>query len=350
MIAATEGPPGAVVAHFAPETAHLQWHRVAAGFSGAVVWRGDDKAGAPQLAVKGWPPDTPPERVAQVHRWQARAAHLSFVPALVRGKRGFTSIPSDGRLWEACRWMPGAPRPAPTLPEVQAACAAVAQLHLAWPAEALKRPCRGVVGRLELLLADPPRFASGGPLPRVAPELDPLLNEAARVVARLAEPVAAALRPWAAWPLSERPCVRDLRAEHVLFRDGRVTGIVDFGATALDNPACDLARLLSDFDTAALDLFDEGLRAYRESGGPLDAPDELVRLLAAAGVVGSALGWLVRVFVRHEPLTRPAAVAERLAGLLKKIERIRPFAPISEAHVAPSEFPARSAEMTVAEI
>ncbi|HEY1188264.1 MAG TPA: aminoglycoside phosphotransferase family protein [Gemmata sp.] len=329
MVPAPEGPPDAVVAHFAPSTTRLTWHRAPGGFSGAAVWRGDDSTGAPRVAVKGWPTNTPPERVARAHLWLARAAPLPFVPAVFAGVRGLTAVLADGRLWDASKWMPGAPHPAPAAGHIRAACEAVAQLHLTWPAEPAERPCRGVAGRLEALLTHGPHFAGGRALPHIGPELDSLLQRSARAVARLAGPAVATLRPWEARPVSARPCVRDLRAEHVLFHEGRVTGIVDYGAMGFDNPAADLARLLGDWAGTDPELFGEGLRAYRRAGGPLDVPDEFVRLLAWTGTVCSVLGWLVRIVVRREPVTRPAEVAIRLGEVLVRAERVTHLAPIS---------------------
>jgi Ser/Thr protein kinase RdoA (MazF antagonist) len=112
-----------------------------------------------------------------------------------------------------------------------------------------------------------------------------------------------------------QPCVRDLRAEHVLFEGGGVTGIIDFGAAAVDHPAVDLARLLGDY---ALDeaIFRAGLRAYSQFRSAPEVTEEFVRLLARAGAVCSILRWLVRLVVQGETISDPARICERLARLL----------------------------------
>ncbi|MGY1822949.1 phosphotransferase [Geodermatophilus sp. SYSU D00079] len=51
----------------------------------------------------------------------------------------------------------------------------------------------------------------------------------------------------------------DLGAEHVLERDGRLTGVIDWSDAAVTDPALDLARLYRDFGPAFLS---EALRAY----------------------------------------------------------------------------------------
>lgn len=101
-----------------------------------------------------------------------------------------------------------------------------------------------------------------------------------------------------------------------------MTGIVDYGAMAVDTPAGDLGRLLGDFSDTAPNLFDEGLSAYRRAGGPLDVPDEFVRRLATTGALCSLLGWLVRLFVLREPVTAPDLVAQRINLLLARVERL----------------------------
>jgi homoserine kinase type II len=299
-------PPPAVLAAYAPALDGLRWAPVGGGFSGAAVWRGGD------FALKAWPPGFDPDRLARVHAWTARAAHLPFVPAGVptADRRTFTG--HAGRLWDVTRWLPGTPLADPTTAEVEAACAAVAQLHAAWPVEA-HGPSPGALNRLRVL----GEFRPVPPPPGLSDELARLVPRAVAAVASAAPHAAAALRPWEGVALPLRPCVRDLRAEHVLFTGPAVTGVVDYGAMALDHPAVDLARLLGDY--GAEDRFAAGQRAYRAAGGRLDAPDEFVRALDRAGAVCSVVGWLVRLAGGHIS-TDPAAVAARLRRLTARAE------------------------------
>jgi hypothetical protein len=142
-------PPFPALAHFAPHARGLTWVRASGGFSGACVWRGDDR-GTPRVALKAWPPETPPDRLAQIHRWVAAARHLPFVPEVLAGVGGDALFLDANRVWDCCRWLPGAPREAPTAGEVAAACEAVARLHAAWAGVAPPRrgPCPGVRKRV----------------------------------------------------------------------------------------------------------------------------------------------------------------------------------------------------------
>lgn len=318
---ATEAPPRAALEHFGPATAGLTWRRAPGGFSGSAVWRGDDPSGAPRVALKGWPPQVTAERVREVHGWLARAAHLPFVPVPFVGARGVTAVTADERLWDACPWVPGAALAAPTAADVGAACEAVARLHLVWPAQPA-RPCAAVAARLQMLTDHRALYAPGAAVPSQHPGLIPLLARAAGAVRRGAGAAVAALNTWVARPVGARPCVRDLRGEHVLFHEGRVVGIVDYGAMAVDTPAGDLARLLSDYAGSDPAFFDDGLRAYRAAGGPLGAPDELVRVLAGTGALCSLLGWLVRLHAGGESSPDSAAVAARIEHLLAAAGRL----------------------------
>jgi homoserine kinase type II len=153
----------------------------------------------------------------------------------------------------------------------------------------------------------------------VSPELDPLLRHAVGVAARAAPRAVEALRVWEHREFLLHPCVRDLRGEHVLLSAGVVTGIIDYGAAAVDHAATDLARLLPDFagDTS---LFAAGLNAYRAARPAFDAPDDFVRLLADTGAVCSVLGWLVRLVMRREPVADEGAIASRVTQLLASTE------------------------------
>jgi homoserine kinase type II len=252
------------------------------------------------------------------------ARHLPFVPEVLTGAGGHPAFFESDRAWDCCRWLPGEPRPAPTPEEVAAACEAVARLHDAWAALATSRgPCPGVRNRLRVL-AENESLLRAGPdaLPPVAPELDPLLRRAVAVAGRFAPLAIAALRPWENREGALQTCVRDLRGEHVLFSAGAVTGIIDFGAAAVDHSAVDLARLLTDLAGVDSALFTAGLNAYRTARPAFDAADHFVKLLAETGTVCSVLGWLVRLVARREPFSDTGAIATRLALLVDRAESI----------------------------
>jgi homoserine kinase type II len=311
-----------VLSRYRPALDGLRWVHVSGGFSGAEVWRGDDDTDSPLFALKAWPEGFTASRLAEIHTQTARAAHLPFIPRVLPTTSGTTFAEDAGRVWDVTRWMPGEPRESPSVIEVGAACAAVARLHAVWHVPAPPGPCPGVLNRLRILgdwLAHP-----AVSLPNTVPaELRALLQKAAEDVAAVGPRARRALQPWATVRLPLQPCVRDLRGEHVLFRDTEATGIVDFGALAHDYPGVDLARLLGDFAEADEGQFARGLAAYRAAGGMLDEPDDFVRLLSECGTVCSVIGWLVRAVAGPNSVAEVVAAQARVARLLARMTRFR---------------------------
>jgi aminoglycoside phosphotransferase (APT) family kinase protein len=252
------------------------------------------------------------------------AAHLPFVPGVLRTPGGGTFVSEAGRVWDVTRWKPGAPRESPTLAEIEAAAVAAARLHAAWPVSN-HGPCPGVLNRLRMLGEWTARPAAPDEFRQLPEEIRSLLRRAGAIASALAPQASRALRPWAGRSLPLRACLRDLRGDHVLFTGAEVTGIIDYGATAEDHPAVDLARLLGDFAGEDDGRFAAGLRAYRETGGLFDVPEEFARLLDRTGVVCSVLGWMRRLLVERRTYADTSAVARRLGGLLARSERVSDF-------------------------
>jgi Ser/Thr protein kinase RdoA (MazF antagonist) len=298
------------------------WTPVSGGFSGAEVWRGDGATG-PELALKAWPVDVTPARLGDVHAHVAMAAHLPFVPQVVRTVTGASLVWDGRRCWDLTRWAPGTATEAPSVAEAGSAGAAVARLHRAWPA-AGTGPCPGAANRLRALADFRERLGKSVPArPPVQDGQIPLVRRAWGLVAATADRCERALAPWAAERVRLSPCVRDLRAEHVLFTRGAVTGLIDFGALAVDHPAVDLARYLGDLDDDGGDRTGAFLTAYRTEA-PLDVPDEYVTLLARTGTVCSLVGWLVRLVAERRTFADETAVTRRLVRLVERVERFAP--------------------------
>ena len=99
-----------------------------------------------------------------------------------------------------------------------------------------------------------------------------------------------------------------------------MTGILDFGAAAMDYPGVDLARLLGDLAGDDDAKFAAGLTAYRSAGGILDEDDQFVRLLERSGAVCSVIGWMFRLGKRLNMAEDAIAIRSRIATLLDRIE------------------------------
>jgi Ser/Thr protein kinase RdoA (MazF antagonist) len=312
--------PEPVLKLYGPIFQELNWVPVSGGFSGASVWRGDDAQGNPRFALKQWPAETAIARLAQIHGWMSDAAHLTFVPKLSSTTEGSAIAQHDERIWDATLWLTGDSRIPACKTEVESACAAVAEIHLAWSRYAGQSKSAGIQRRIDVLsqwLAKPSTRLSA-----FQASLDHLVQRAVNELGRIAPIALEALLPWENVPQIIQPCIRDLRAEHVLFVDERVSGIIDYGAMAVDTPVFDLARLLGDLVDDNEELFAQGLNAYRECRTTFVFSDRLVRLLDRVGVVCSLIGWLVRLS-NELPSLPTENIAKRLLHLIVRAEQFK---------------------------
>jgi homoserine kinase type II len=116
-----------------------------------------------------------------------------------------------------------------------------------------------------------------------------------------------------------QPCLRDARPEHLLFRGDRVTGLIDFGAMAIDSVAADLARLLGDWVGPDRVERATALEAYTAIR-PLE-PFELTLIDAIAGSTAllGAGHWVRWHYLERRSFRDPSAVAH---GIARGLERL----------------------------
>jgi Ser/Thr protein kinase RdoA (MazF antagonist) len=300
--------------------AHLQ--RVAGGFSGAAVWR------VGELCLRAWPESGPDsDRLQAIHRLmgQARAAGLDFVPAVLPSRAGGTRVEHAGRLWDLTAWMPGRAdfHDAPTPARLDAACTALARLHTAWarPVTA-SGPCPAVLRRLASA-RDWLDLVASGWRPAFA-DCDPVTPSARRaweLLRSLMPPLPVRLAPWAGVPLPLQPCLCDVWHAHVLFTGEAVTGVVDYGSVKVDHVAVDLARLLGGLVEGDARRTAAGLTAYARLRALTPREEELVGILDETGTVLAAANWLRWLYRDGHRFDNRAAVAERLARLVARLER-----------------------------
>jgi homoserine kinase type II len=286
------------------------------GFSGARLWRLAGAAGP--LCLRAWPAGQTPDRLAFIHRLtaHARAAGLTFVPGLFATRDGATRVEHAGRLWELQEWMPGAAdyHRRPTAARLEAACDALARLHVCWQAACDEDAgvCPAVLRRL-----------------RAAVEWRDLIRDGWRPPAppallRWMEAVPGLLGGWACreWPL--QPCVGDPWHENLLFDGDRLTGLVDYGAAKVDHPAADVARLLGSLAEDDSDGWTAGLRAYRRVRPFSDDEEALARALDVTGTAAAAALWLRWLYRGERALADRDAAGRRLATLLGRVQKWAP--------------------------
>ena len=269
------------------------------GYSGARFWKAVSAAGA--FCLRRWPKEHPTlQRLAFQHAVLGHAAQrITFVPLPVRLVQGETWIYATGHLWELSPWLPGVadffPQQQPE--KLNAAMIALAQFHEATadflPASAGPSPVAGQrLNVLDQAVRELPAFDSA--LAQLPPTEE--LGAAAREILTGFRSLHAKLRPdlvrAAGIETPLQPAIRDVHADHILFSENQVTGIIDFGALNTDSTAVDVARLLGSLagDDAQARII--GLTAYQTVAPLTPQQLELIRTLDRASVLLSGMNWL----------------------------------------------------------
>jgi Ser/Thr protein kinase RdoA (MazF antagonist) len=300
------------------------------GFSGARLWRGQSELG--DVCLRAWPPGGHSQgSLEQIHTLMTRArqAALTFVPLVYATREGQTCLMHAGRLWELVSWQPGKADYAvsPSVERLQAACAALAQLHEAWtPASPAYGPCPALARRLAKA-SEWLAFASKGrPIPLTGEDLDPLTRQVRRAwpfLLRLMPTVSDRLVPWQQRSFSWQPCLCDVWHDHLLFSGHRLTGLIDYGSVKMDHVAVDLARLLGSLHGDYRQGWQIGLAAYREIRALSAEEEALAQTLDQTGVILGAATWLLWLHRDGRVFENRAAAARRLETLLDRIEQWR---------------------------
>lgn len=313
----------------------------ASGFSGSRIWRITCPLG--EAALRRWPVETSTRRVQALHGLLATAirAGQGHLPAPIGRSNGETVWEARGRLWELATWRPGDPLAAggASLDALTAAMTALAQWHGALT------PAR--IGPIAPELADRATveaFLHSRPCPspafqrradewrRLRPRLDPGLATMANdplALARRTESIARALEPRIdSWtrrglqPIVPRVCLGDVRRAHVLFRDGMVTGIVDFEAVTLDTVARDLGRYLGEVAPDDPELRRAARQAHASLVGVDPAEDALAEILDTFGCLVASLRWFDWIFRPRPDSPDPVAGYGRWSEVVSRLEQV----------------------------
>ena len=330
----------AALGHWLPNPEQAQFCGLGEGssFSGAGLWRAEHDGRVyvlrrwPKAATKG----CHVTRICWLQRHLAEAGQpvASPLPLLEHPESlDFTKISVDRDVanWTLTPWLPGAAdywiSPRPT--KLKAALRTLAEIHLAaasYPVgdrAGLARTDRSPAlvrraDRLESL-----KSAEWAELNYHLAKTPPTVEratafEALELVQRSLGRLWHESLRWCDEPLPLQWVIRDVWHDHVLFTEDKVTGVIDFGAAAVDSPAGDVARLLGSLvgdDEAAWRV---GVEAY-QTKRPL-SPVELdaVRYFDASVTLLSAFNWV------HWLFRDPAALGPNVdrAAARRRLERL----------------------------
>lgn len=268
--------------------------RILGGLSGALVFRCKTPEG--QACLRGWPPGKPAgESLAEIqHALElAHQAGLTFVPRFLCGADGAKSQRCGSRVWELTEWMPGKADYVqyPSEERLINALAALAELHAVWRSTFTQRATSpacmqrlrmldGLQGaHLETMWLAACRSDRELKLVRETCEC---LTEQGRSIQRRLESIANAR-------ISLQYAIRDVWSDHVFFEGPNVTGVIDFGALRIDEPATDVARLLGSLEPHSEEHWKIGLDAYRRVNPEVDP--RRVQILDQASCLLSAIQW-----------------------------------------------------------
>lgn len=304
----------------------------AGGFSGAQFWKLQTAAGP--LCLRCWPADHPdPSRLTFIHRvlQQVAAARAVTVPVPIRSLAGTTFVEFADRLWQLEPWLPGRAdfEQRPNSSRLTAAMQTLAQFHAA--AENFSSdhpttgPSPGITARLkkvdawsderinQLLQA----IQTGK-----RAELLPVLQHVRNLITmyRAAAPdVRRALGALAQRDIPLQPCIRDIHDGHVLFQGDEVTGLIDFGSLDVDNPTCDVARLLGSLVGDDVTRRQGALIAYEELR-PITLNDRMmVRVWDRSTTLLSGMNWLEWIFLDRREFEDYEAISKRLGRICERL-------------------------------
>jgi len=295
------------------------------GFSGAALWHIDGSAGT--MCLRAWPTHETLPRLLFRHRLitMARQSGLLFVPAIFPTLDGVSVVEHAGRLWELTEWLPGRAdyHERPSATRLEAACTALAQLHMVWrnlPSTATG--CPAVQRRLTFLDEWHRLLRSGWHPLTVADASDPLwpiVERAWRVLPSAIERVPQRLQRWLGGQPRVQPCLCDLWHDHLLFEGERLTGLIDYGAVKVDHVAVDLSRMLGSLVGNDAADWEAGLQAYRRLAPLTAEEEELVHALDETGIVLGVANWLRWLYEEQRPFADRSAVARRLCDLVDRL-------------------------------
>jgi Ser/Thr protein kinase RdoA (MazF antagonist) len=307
----------------------------AGGMSGAQFWRLDSSRG--QLVLRRWPSEHPTADGLRLIHSVLRHVYrhgLTFVPVPLAASDGATFIDLDDHLWEVDPWLPGVAdfEQSPRVERLRAAMTALAQFHVAAfdysaarPHVPLHGPSPAIVGRLTRLR----ELQSGGIdalsdsiTDGVWPDLAPLARQFLAALPKAVPRAIVQLAPLAEIALPLQPSIRDIWSDHVLFDGDTVSGLIDFGAMAVETPAGDVARLLGSLVGDDKVGWREGLAAYSAIRPLSEHELSAVPAFDTSGTLLAGCNWIRWIYIDGREFGNRAQVLERFRRIATRLRNL----------------------------
>jgi Ser/Thr protein kinase RdoA (MazF antagonist) len=287
----------------------------AGGFSGAQLWRVETDAG--RHCLRAWPSRFADD-LPRIHGWMrsARESGVDFIAAIHPTRSGQSWCDAAATRWDLTSWIEGVAdfdvRPAHT--KLDAAVSKLAQLHTVWnrfqvppaPSSIVARRVDAAKHWIDRPLIGFP--SNGGEIRDLRKLLDGLIVQ---IPIRLAR--------WLERDLPLQPCHGDLWRRHVLFREDRFQGFIDFGNAAIDHVSVDLARLLGSMAGDDPAAFKRAIDTYARFAFWRPDWEDLVRCLDFSGTILGAANWLRWLYVDRRRFENPSDAWQRFHELVARI-------------------------------
>lgn len=322
---------------------------VTGGFSGAVIWRVSMQDDAPRhdalshedaqqrdLCLRRWPQSHPSlTGLLAIHGLLQHVADTGYdiVPVPLATRRGETHVVLEDHLWELAPWMPGEASLAsePTDAKLSAAMQTLARFHQAaqtysFEGDAARMaPSPGLQQRLDMI-----QSLQQGELQQLwlatrtaeASDLRELAFELLEGIGHSLDAVASYLQQIVEVALPLQWCLRDVRHDHVLFTGDEVSGLLDFGAVAVDSVAGDLARLLGSIVNDHPESWQAGIDAYDRQRPLSTAEFRAIVGFDQGGLVCSATNWVRWLFVEGRSFPQIHALHDQLIWLRDRLQTL----------------------------
>lgn len=319
--------------------------RLQAGMSGGTVAHCQAEDGR-QYALKRWPSSIPRSRIEVIHRvvihaWQqgcqAVARPLKLQSGSDTSKMGSadTILTIDGQNWELSPWRPGvAAKVDASLETIRQGGELIGQFHEATASlQSLHQPAPIIKERLAVLARRHHQLPLSPQL-LDRQDLDTDLSASLRDAANLIhwkwneaqQQIHRSLIQQQDDGFATQYVLRDVHSQHILFTEGRATGLIDFDAVRLDTPAADLARWAGSFLSAEHqreEIWEAALEGYRttcrlDRFGNERLLIQTAKNLCFAGTWLSLANWLAWLLIEQRDFEVPARdLAERIYQLIR---------------------------------